>query len=510
MFSIEKKDFAMKKNRMLLVLALSVTSGYAWSTPPTMKMNSHIPAEITTPDRVDTGIGTLEFFDGYPSDATIKLVYDNLDRQRAIEIFLDTIPAASLVAMRKGLREVGAVQGTVGIWEELLDSKSLLLTGNTESVYAFSWIDLSKGPVVVESPPNVLGVLDDFWFRYVADLGNAGPDKGKGGRFLILPPGYTGEVPEGYFVAKSTTFNNWLVWRGFPVDGDPKPAVANIKQHARIYPLSEAGSAHSAKFVDLSGREFNTIHANDASFFNELNEIIQDEPPESFDPEILGMAASIGLEKGKPFNPDERMQRLLREAAAIGNATARAIAFAPRDKQAPLYPGSQWKTPFLGGSYQWLNNGHRNLDARTGFFYAATVNTPAMVIAMPGVGSQYAATMRDSQGRWLDGGKNYRMTVPANPPAKDFWSVVVYDPQTRSLLQTDQRFPSLSSQSKILQKNDDGSIDLYFGPKPPSGKESNWVQTVPEKGWFPIYRLYGPLKPWFEKTWRLQDIERLD
>lgn len=470
------------------------------------KMAAPIPEEITTPAKVDTSIGPLDFFDGYPSDKTLQLVYDNLDRQRAIEVFLDTIPAASLVAMHHGLKEVGAVDGTVGIWEELLDAKSLILTGNTESVYAFTWLDTSKGPLVIESPPNVLGVIDDAWFRYVADLGNAGPDKGKGGKFLLLPPGYKGKVPEGYFVLHSPTYNNWLVWRGFPVNGDPKPAADNIKRAARIYPLSGVGNTYAGKFVDVSGRAFNTIHANDAHFYEELNEVIQAEPTAAFDPEILGMAASIGLEKGKPFQPDARMQKILADAAAIANATARAVAFAPRDPTAVLFLGTQWKTAFLGGSYEWLSNGHRYLDARTGFFYAATVNTPAMVVAMPGVGSQYATSMRDSKGRWLDGGKNYILHIAPNPPAKDFWSIVIYDPQTRSLLQTDQHFPSLGSHSADLVKNVDGSVDLYFGPKPPAGKEHNWIQTVPDKGWFTIFRLYGPLKSWFDRSWMLEDF----
>jgi len=496
----------MKNPKGICLLGLLAFTPLHVSAAPTYKMSTSIPPQITTPAKVNTRIGTLEFFDGVPTEATTQKVYDQLDFSRGVEVFLNGIPGASLVALRRGLREVGAVDGTIGIWDELLDGKSLLLTGNTESVYALTWIDLSKGPIVIESPPNVLGVLDDFWFRYVADLGNAGPDKGKGGKFLVLPPGYEGEVPEGYFVARSPTFNLPLVWRGFPVNGDPKPASESIRQHARVYPLSEAGQEHAPRFVDLSGRAFNTVHANDFSFYAELDEIIQEEPEDSYGPDMTGLFNAIGLVKGKPFAPDARMKKILTDSVAVGNATARAIDFRNRMKDARIYPDRQWNTPFVGGSYEWLSKGGARLfDARTLFYYVATVNTPAMAVAMPGVGSQYASANLDSRGKPLDGAKTYRLRVPAQVPVKDFWSVVVYDTQTRSLLQTDQRFPSLSSQGKP-KVNADGTVDVYFSPKPPRDG-ANWVQTIPGKSWFTIFRLYGPLQAWFDKSWKLPDIE---
>ncbi len=489
-----------------LLLSLLAACAQPPAKPRAYSMTTPIPASITTPDRAQTRIGTLEYFDGVPTAATAQAAYDQLDFSRGIEVFLNGIPGASLVAMRRGLTEVGATKGTIGIWESLLDSKSLLLTGNTESVYAFTWLDLREGPLVIESPPMVLGVIDDFWFRYVADLGNAGPDKGKGGKFLLLPPGYQNEVPKGYFVLRSPTFNNWLVWRGFPVRGDPKPAVENMKRHARVYPLSQAGRPQPPRFVNLSGRAFNTIHANDLSFYQELDQIIQEEPEDAYGPDMMGLFNAIGLVKGKPFAPDERMKRILADSVAVGNAVARSIDFRNRMPEAKIYPDRQWNTPFIGGSYQWLTpGGARNFDARTMFFYAATVNTPAMAVAMPGVGSQYASANLDAAGQVLDGGRTYRLRVPPHVPIKDFWSVVVYDTQTRSLLQTDQPFPSLSSQDK-LAVNADGGVDVYFSPTRPKDA-ANWIQTLPGKSWFTIFRLYGPLQPWFDKSWKLNDIE---
>jgi hypothetical protein len=471
-----------------------------------MRMTTDIPAGITTPDRVDTRIGTLEFFDGFPTDATVQTVYDNLDFMRGVQVFLNTIPPASLVAMRAGMRELGAVDGTIAVFEDLMDSKSLFLTPNTESIYTGTWLDLSNGPIVVESPPNTLGIVDDFWFRYVADLGNAGPDRGQGGKFLFLPPGYDGPVPDGYFVYRSPTYGNVLMWRGFLVDGDPRPAVQSIKEHTRVYPLARASDPPEQRFVNVSGREINTIHANDFEFFEEVNQVVQEEPVESIDPETLGLLASIGIEKGRPFAPDARMREILTDAAAVANATARTLLFDPREPGAFLYENSAWFTPFIGGSYEWLANGARELDARSMFFYYATMVTPAMVLQMVGVGSQYAVAARDASGNGLDGSKNYKLTLPTDVPVASFWSIVIYDNQTRSMLQTDQQFPSLNSERGV-QPNADGSYDVYFGPEAPEGMESNWIQTVRGKGWNTILRLYGPLEPWFEKTWRPGEIE---
>ena len=468
------------------------------------KMETPIPPGITTPDKVETRLGTLKFEGGYPDAATVEKVYDNLDFQRGVDVFLNSMQGASLVAMRRGFRETGVVDGTFGVFNTLMDSKSLFLTANSDTVYAMTWIDLSKGPVVIESPPDSLGIVDDFWFRYVADLGNAGPDKGRGGKFLFLPPGYSGDVPKGYFVYKCRTFGNVFFTRGFLVDGNPGPAVESFHKTMRSYPLSDAANPHPAKFVNWSGKAFNTVGANDYSYYEDVNTVVQEEPADSEDPELLGQLLAIGIQKGKPFAPDDRMKKILTDAVAVGNATSRAIEFRSRNKENFYYPGKAWFIPT--GFYLFLDNDARLLDARTMFFYAYTGVTPAMVLKMVGVGSQYAIAALDSENDYLDGGKNYKLNIPANPPAKNFWSVIVYDTQTRSMLQTDQQFPTKGSHSAGIQKNADGSYDLYFGPTAPAGKDSNWIQTVPSRGWFTILRLYGPLEPWFDKTWKPGDI----
>lgn len=482
---------------------------FAASSVPAQTYKTDVPPAITVPDRVETRLGTLTFKDGFPDDATVQKVYDNLDFQRGVQALMTAMPAASLVAQRKAIRSFGTDNHTAIIFETLMDSRSLFLTANTESVYVVAWLNLKNGPVVVESPPGSLGLVDDFWFHYVADLGLAGPDKGKGGKFLFLPPGYKGPVPQGYYVYKSNTFNNLFATRGFATGGDPQPAVANIKQHLRIYPLTEAASPPASNFINVSGKAFNTIHAMDFSFFEEVNEVVQEEPNEAMDPETLGLLAAIGIEKGKAFAPDARMKKILTEAAVVGNATARANAYRSRLSDAYLYPNSAWCTPFIGGSYLFEHDGVRLLDARSFMFFYATGITPAMSVRVVGAGSAYATAFVDAQKQPFDGGKTYRLHLPPTIPAKQFWSLVLYDNQTRSMLQTDQQFPSISSQKKGVVVNPDTSVDVYFGPKAPPGKESNWVQTWPGKGWNVILRLYGPLQPFFDKSWRPSEIEEM-
>jgi hypothetical protein len=479
--------------------------------PAIMKMTTEVPDGIATPDRLETRIGTLNLVDGVPDKETAQKVYDNLDFQRGVQAYLDSIQIASMSAMRKGILEFGPANETVLIFETLMDSNALWLTPNTTNIYMCTWLELTDEPVVIETPPDVLGLIDDHWFNFVADFGRLGPDKAQGGKFLILPPGYEGEVPDGYFVFPTNTYGNWVIWRGFQVDGDPAPAVETTKTTFRMYPLSQKSNPPQMKFVNVSG-EFNcTIHRMDYAIFEEINEVVQAEPGKGQNPEVLGALASIGIKKGQPFTPDTRMKKILTEAADVGAVTARTIMSQPRDDIFYFYPGeSVWGNPFPGGNYEWLNEGARLLDARAGFHFYATGITPAMAKKIIGKGSKYAFAYSDAQGNPFDGSKTYQVHLPPNVPAKDFWSFTLYDNQTRAMLQTDYQFPGIDNNKPGIIQNTDGSYDVYFGPKAPAGKENNWIQTVPGKGWNMILRLYGPLEPWFDKIWRPGDPQLVD
>ncbi|MGI9645695.1 MAG: DUF1254 domain-containing protein [Ilumatobacteraceae bacterium] len=477
--------------------------------------NTPIPASIMTPDVVETRLGRLEFADGVPTPETADRLWDHLDFLRGVEVFLNCIPAASLEAMNVGMQSLGLhACHQVAIADKLLDSNPMFLTGNTDTVYASTMLDLERdGPTVVEIPAGCgPGTVNDAWFRFVVDMGAPGPDRGAGGRYLIVHDDDDVEIPDGFHLARTPSRVNWLILRGFLVDGRPDDSTAMFKEGLRVYPLSVADDPPEMEFVSITGKVFNTIHANDVTFYNELDDVIQREPIGVIDPETRGLLASIGIEKGEPFAPDDRRRTILTDSAAVANATARAIDFRNRDPEVLVYDDRRWTTGFLGGDYQWLRDGGqggRHLDARTLFFYLATVNTPAMALKMVGAGSQYAGAMVDAEGDALDGAKNYRLRIPADVPAKDFWSIVAYDPQTRSELQTGQPYPSRNNERDDLRYNDDGSVNIYFGPEPPAGYEDNWIETVPGKGWFILLRLYGPLDAWFDHTWKPGDITEL-
>jgi hypothetical protein len=493
------------------VISLGATSinQPAWAQKAPPKYSAKVPAFITTPKSVPTRIGRLKFFDGAPDQETVQKVYDQLDFGRGVEAFLTGMAAASVYAICEGGDQIGIKRNQgIGITEDLMDARSLFLTPNSTTVYVFSCVDLNAGPMVVEVPPNVLGPVDDAYFRFVTDVGLTGPDQGKGGKYLFVPPGYNGSLPsDGYFVIKTSTNSNLIFYRAFVQGGDIAAAVRSVKANARIYPLSAAANPPTPVFVNMSGKQFNTVHANNFKFYEELNAVVQNEPADFVAPETVGLFASIGIKKGKPFAPDARMKAILTDAVAVGNATARTILFASRDPRAKFYPDRQWFTAFIGGSYAFADGAERMLDARTIFHYYATGITPAMAAAKPGTGSAYAAAVRDAKGNYLEGGTTYKITLPAPIPAKQFWSFTVYDNQTRSMLETDQKAAGIDSNQKGIKANADGSVTVWFGPRAPAGQEANWVQTWPGKGWNALLRLYGPTEPWFDKTWKPGDFE---
>jgi hypothetical protein len=513
-------------------------------------MSDTTPPSIQTPDSVETRLGTLSFRDGAPSAETAAKVYDNLDFSRGVEAFLNSFQGASLAALRKGFLEIGVQDNDFVLFPELMDSQSLFLTANSDTAYFWGFVDLSDGPMVIDvpklsAPSAILGTVDDMWFKWVTDFGLPGPDRGSGGKYLIVGPDYDGPLPDsGFHISHASTNRVTALGRAFMVDNDPSVPVAEIKESLRVYPytagaegtavasflageapLAAPSEVRETRFVEASGKAFNTIPPNDYSYWELIDGVVQAEPAEAGDPEILGQLAALGIVKGTPFAPDERMRAIIEDAVAVGNATARAALFAPREQEGEgfaYYEGSDWRNPLFAGGFEFLDpppqvtadgvvaadsDGARKLNSRIAFFYLATGITPAMCMRLTGIGSQYLLATRDSGGEYLDGSKTYKLSLPAGIPFERFWSVMLYDNQTRSMLQTGQPMPRLGSQSGTVVENDDGSIDVYFGPESPAGVEDNWLQTVPGKGFIPILRFYSPKASFFDKSWQPSEIE---
>jgi hypothetical protein len=499
----------MKVNILGSVALAGLLYTTAMANPPKMKMTTSIPSAYTAADKVESSMGTLNYFDGVPTAETVTNVYDYLDRSRAVNVYLNSIPALSVNALRDGQAAAGcATSNQICIWDTLMDSTTVLLTGNTSTMYAVGFLDLAKdGPTVIDLPPKMLGILDDMAFQYMVDLGVAGPDKGKGGKFLVLPPGYEGEVPEGYFVVRSKTNGVWLFMRGY-LDKGIKVASENIRNNLKVYPLAKASNQPKMEFTNVSGKTMHMIVPNDYSAFEKLHALIQIEPEEYLGKEAKGMMAAIGIEKGKPFEPDERMKKILEDASNIGNAAARAISYYPRDPGNLTYKDSKsWVTAYADKDTTFTRDGAYRLDPRVLFHFGYICVSPAMAMTVPGKGSDYSMGMLDSNGNIFDGSKTYKLHIPPNPPAKDFWAITMYDTQTRSQLQTDQQFPTKGSQDEGIKTNPDGSMDIYFSPTAPKGMESNWLQTIPGKSWFIALRIYGPEQPWIDQTWKPGEIE---
>jgi hypothetical protein len=496
-------------------------------------------------------MGALKFTDGYPTAETAEKLRDHLDYLHGVEAFTNTIQGVSVYAIRQGFLDAGVMDGDVLIFSGLMDSRSLFLTANADTVYFWSFVDLSQGPLVIETPSDTLGIFNDIWFRWISDFGLPGADRGQGGTYLLVGPGYDGPLPDGgYYVRHSRTNHTTVIGRAFinenPGD-DPAPTVDRIKAQHKIYPYAPGGVGSSVgayltgegplgqpatpvspRFVEGTGLAMNTVPPNDFGHYEMLDALVQMEGPEAVDTELAGQFAAIGIVKDEKFAPDSRLRAILDDAVSVGNAASRMLGMGahPSDDYR-FYDGESawWNMLFVGG-FEFTNpppeitadgikpfpdKGARQLHSRTSFFYTATAVTPAMCMRLTGVGSQYLVANVDRDGEPFDGAKTYRVTLPKDIPAARFWSLNLYDNQTRSLLQTPQLYPRAGSQeypSPAAKAEADGSTVIYCSPTPPDDvAPGNWIQTDPEKGWFVILRCYSPLQSFFDKTWRAGEFE---
>ncbi len=456
----------------------------------------------------DTRIGKLTFESGYPSVETVQKLYDEMDFQRACQAYLWGIPAVGLNEWQKA--HFNVFKGKSGEMLSYLDfaEKLGILTPNYTTPYIATFIDLEKsGPTVIEIPPGLMaGMILDGWQRVLADLGVVGPDQGKGGKYLVLPPGHESVAPQGHYVTQSPSR---IVLGGVRLLGaDKEKAIAELIPGIRTYSWTPKAQGAPTPVRKAGDVKWSQMLPRGMAYWESLNDFIQRDPIMERDRLILAQLKFLGIEKGKPFRPDERQRKILEEGAIVGEAMAKANTSDKR-VEPPFWPGTRWKHALVVSVDQRAPN-YDQLDERAAWFYEAVVISKGMLTRTPGVGQRYIASYKDSGGRWLNGSNTYKLHVSANPPVKQFWSVTYYDEDTRRMAATAQGRPDISSRKEGIVKNSDGSIDVYFGPKAPEGHEANWVQTNPSKGWFTYFRFYGPTEAFFDKSWALPDFEKVN
>lgn len=498
--------FPCFSRRLVGLIQLTIGAAFLAFGPPS------VAQDVPTPDMIPPAKATIQtpswefqFERGLPTKETVGLMYDALDFQRAVEGYIWATPMVHYDEWPRQMKaQLGLEYGDVAIWDQFCHPNTVGLTPNDTTIYAATHLDSAVGPIVIESPPGALGMIDDIWQRPICDVGPFGPDQGKGGKFLILPPGYEGDVPEdGYFVFTSPSRVFGYLVRGLIKDGDVKGAADNLR-NMKIYPLSKKDNPPVTKIVSVSGKSLNLLPPTGFKYWERVAEIVNREPVHERDRLILGMLAPLGIEKGKPFAPDERQKEILTKAAAMGKVMCQTIGFAKRSGE--YVPGSKWGFMITMNADQRAEH-YDQIDERTDYTYQGIWVGEGMIKKLIGKGSQYIGAYSDADNEWFDGGKNYTLHVPANVPVEQFWSVTVYDSLTRSQIVSDTMKPSVGSHVE-MDKNADGSVDIYFGPEAPKSKEKNWIQTNPGKAWFVFFRLYGPTEPFFDRSWVLPNVEK--
>ena len=498
---------------VMAALAVLALAGCQLSEAPKPAQASHYSQLANTPSP-----------ENYATKEGAAKLSDELLFERGVQSYLWALPAVNIRAMQEASEKTfGKGYNVLPIWKERLSAKTQVTTPNSDVIYAMGYLDLKEdGPIVIEAPPKLQGILDDFFQRpicsegkidgrpWCGDVGFVGPDKGEGGKYLLLPPDYKGAVPKGYFALRSRTYGVLVFWRGFfESPADLAPPV-DLMQRTKIYPLGKKDNAKPMQFPDASGVPCDMLFAEDGSYFDMLARFINDEYVDPADMDMRGMLAGIGIVKGQPFQPDSHAKEILDQAAKTAFKAA-WIQETYRLEHRPgglVYKDRHWINVFVGGSPEFQTSTFTDLDLRMGYFVTAYSTSPAMTVSIADKGAKYPSTFRDADGDFLSGGSAYKLHLPPGIPAKLFWSVTVYNNRTGSGLDNGQPFPSLNAMDKP-ETNADGSTDVYFGPNPPKDHERNWLKTVPGKGYFMTLRLYGPTQAYFDQSYKIPDIEKV-
>ena len=464
-----------------------------------------MPESAVAQETVDSRIGALsftkDFENGYPTDETVTKLYEEMDFQRAVQAYLWSIPLVAFVHWQQKAAETMGVKNGQLVYMETYDEKVCCLTLNVTTPYVETFVNLQEaGPFVIEIPPGnqVRGATHDMWQIQISQMTRPG-------KYLFVGP-YQ-EVPpeaesEGY-VINHTPMNNFFVGiRLMPEDPDERVALLD---QIKLYPFSERDNPKAMDFVRPTEPWF-AYQPRTMEYWEALHRSIDREPVREVDRYFMAMLKPLGIEKGKPFDPDPRQQQILTDALVVGEAMAKANDFSKRLAKAHYRDDSNWH---FSTTADWDQRAefYQQLDGAAAWFYEAVTNDESMHGQETGWGQVYMAAYKDADGDWLDGAVDYTLHIPPDPPAEAFWSLTLYDVTSRAIILNDTQKADLSSRRDLLM-NADGSVDLYFGPNAPAGKESNWVQTMPDKAWFPYFRLYSPTQPFLDQRWVLPDIEK--
>ncbi len=442
---------------------------------------------------------------------------DELFYQRAVHAYMTMLPALNVIGMRDGSEGTfGAGYNVLPIWKDRMDSRAWVPTPNADVIYSMSYLDLKEtGPLVVAAPPNVIGMFTDFFQRTITDVGAIGPDRARGGLYLLLPPDYDGERPQGYFTFESPTYNVFLFFRTImkkgPDGADPAPAVA-LAERTRIYPLwAMEKDVKPMEFPNGSGKRVNMMYPVDNGYWTKLKEFVDYEPASAIDPELRGVLASIGIIKGQPFEPTEKQKELLQKAVETAPKMILALRQLGRpDGRNLYYKDRQYENVWAGATSEWLQESYLDVNQRATYFQVAYSSAPAMVMRTLDAGSKYPVAMRDADGNFLNGSNAYRLHLPPDPPAALFWAVTAYNITDGTMPETPQLLPSINGLGKVAT-NADGSIDLWFGPqRPADAPETNWIQTVDGRDFLVALRLYGTGVEFFDQTWKPDDVVKVN
>jgi hypothetical protein len=453
-------------------------------------------------------LGEVGFDRELPRRRDLGRVFDELDYQMACQVYLWALPLVAYEQWRTQHYDVFGATGSDIVHYVSYADRLGLITANATTPYILNFFDLGEtGPLVIELPPGpTAGGVSDFWQREIGVMGEMGPDKGQGGKHVIVPPG--SEAPDAgpdFYLQHASGMNIMFGFRTL----DPDPARAQeLVDAVRIYPFAQRDDPPPTRVISPGGRAWTGDQPGGLAYWERLHDIVGREVVDERDRFYYAMLRQLGIEKGTPFMPDERLRAILEDASAAGELMAQANSFAKRFDGSRYWPDRQWDLTLAMSNSAQRGNGYDELLERASWFYEAVSFSEAMKSQTPGVGQAYLSSYTDAGGEWLDGAEDYTLHVPADPPAKLFWSATVYDIATRCLIDNDQQRGDRGSRDTDLVHNDDGSVDLYFGPSAPAGREANWVQTIPGRHWFSYFRFYGPLEPYFDRSWSLGDITR--